>query len=233
MSALRKESMRLLRYICVCSALLLFTVPSYAMTFSSRAVFDAAAPGLPIETFETGLVATAGIVACNGPVSSASGSTCFPVSALLPGAIYSASPGSSLVLIGAGLAAAGNASKVLGPNLFTDTFNINFTNAAIAIGFDVYPGPSAGDVQVTVFDPNENVIGAYTFAAAVGPSFFGVTFNSDLIGRVNVASQATPAGELIDNVAFGIPSATVPEPSSLALMAGGLAVLLRFRRKLS
>jgi hypothetical protein len=225
--------MRLLRYIGVCSALLLFTVPSYAMTFSSRAAFNAAAPGLPIETFETGLVAPGVVVVCNGPVNSALGSTCFPAAGLLPGATYSASPGSTLALVGAGVAQAGNASKVLGPNVFADTFNISFTNA-IAVGFDVYPGPVAGNVQVTVFDPTNVVIGTYTFAAAFGPNFFGVTSNSDLIGRVNVASQSAPQpGELIDNLAFGIPGATVPEPSSLALMVGGLAVLLRFRRKLS
>jgi hypothetical protein len=38
-------------------------------------------------------------------------------------------------------------------------------------------------------------------------------------------------GELIDNVAFGNAGATVPEPSSLVLLTGGLAMLLRLRRK--
>lgn len=225
--------MRLLRYLCVCGVLLSFSVPSYAslITFSSRAVFNAAAPGLPIETFETGLVGAGAIANCNGPVNSASGSTCFPVVGLLPGATYSASPGPSLALIGAGFALVGNASKVLGPTPFADTFNISFINAT-AVGFDVFPGPAAGNVQVTVFDPSNVLLGTFTFAAAFGPNFFGVTSDSDLIGRVNVASQAPNPGELVDNVAFGIP-ATVPEPSSLALMVSGLAVLLRFRRKLS
>jgi hypothetical protein len=151
---------------------------------------------------------------------------------LLPGATYSASPGPVLALLGSGISGVGNTSKVLGPNAFVDTFNINFTNST-AVGFDVFPGPAAGNVQITVFDPSNVSLGVFVFAAGLGPNFFGVTSNSDLIGRVNIASLASAPGELLDNVAFGIPSATVPEPSSLALMVGGLAVLLRFKRKLS
>ena len=87
--------------------------------------------------------------------------------------------------------------------------------------------------QVTVFGLSNVLLGTFTFAAEYGPNFFGVTSDSDLIGRVNVASQSTIPGELVDDVAFGIPGTTVPEPSSLALMIGGLAVLLRFRRTIS
>jgi len=224
--------MGLLRYAGVCGALLLGTVPSYAsvITFSSRALFNAAAPGLPIETFETGLVAPGIIENCDGPVNSASGSTCFPLAGLLPGSTYSASPGPSLALIGAGYMPVGNANTVLGPTLFVDTFNISFTNAT-AVGFDVFPAPVDGSVQIAIFDPSNGLLGTFTFAAVHGPNFFGVTSDSDLIGRVNVASQSTIPGELIDNVAFGIPSAAVPEPSSLTLLVGGLALLLRFRRR--
>ena len=226
--------MRLFRFVCVCGALLLFTVPCYAslLTFSSRAAFNAAAPGLPVETFETGQVAPGSIASCNGPVSSATGNTCFPVGGLLPGAIYGASPGPSLIVFGAAIPGLGNASKVLGPNLFLDSLNINFTNAT-AVGFDVFPGPVAGDVQITVFNLSNVLLGTFDVTAGLGPNFFGVTSNSDLIGRVNIASQANPPGELLDNVAFGIPNTTVPEPSSLALMVGGLAALVRSKRKLS
>ena len=127
--------MKLVKSAC---ALLVFfsSVPGYAttITFATRPAFNAAAPGLPIETFESGLVAPgATVTTCTGPLSSAAGSACFAVETLLPGAIYSASPPNregfdpgGLAVIAAGfLPPLGNASKVLGPTLFSDTFDIS------------------------------------------------------------------------------------------------------------
>jgi hypothetical protein len=64
---------------------LLSSVPSHGalVTYSNRALFNLAAPGFPVETFEAGLVAAGGVTVCTGPLSSASASTCFPVGALL------------------------------------------------------------------------------------------------------------------------------------------------------
>ena len=71
--------MKLVKSAC---ALLVFfsSVPGYAttITFATRPAFNAAAPGLPIETFESGLVAPgATVTTCTGPLSSAAGSACF------------------------------------------------------------------------------------------------------------------------------------------------------------
>ena len=168
-------------------------------------------------------------------MSSAAGSACFAVATLLPGAIYSASPAGGLVVIGAGFPPVGNASKILGPNAFTDTFNISFTAATTAVGFDFFPGPAAGNVQISVFDPGNVSLGVFNIPGALGVNFFGVVSTSDLIGRINITSTVgtTSGGELIDNVAFGNAGATVPEPSSLVLLTGGLAMLLRLRRKIT
>jgi hypothetical protein len=226
--------MKLLKSAC---ALLVFfsSVPGYAttITFATRPAFNAAAPGLPVETFESGLVAPGTITGCTGPLSSAAGSACFAVGTLLPGAIYSASPSGLLVLISAGFPPVGNASKVLGPSPFVDTFNISFTAATTAVGFDFFPGPAAGNVQISVFDPGSVSLGVFTLNAALGANFFGVVSTGDLIGRINITSMTALPGELIDNVAFGNAGATVPEPSSLVLLTSGLAMLIRLRRKIT
>ena len=54
-------------------------LPAHAalITFSDRGLFNVAAPGLTVETFETGLVNAAGITVCNGPLSSNATSACF------------------------------------------------------------------------------------------------------------------------------------------------------------
>jgi hypothetical protein len=156
------------------------------ITFDSRGVFAAAAPGLPIETFEAGLVAPGAVTSCNGSLSGAAASACFPAGGLLPGVVYSAVPGGSLVVVGAGFPPLGNTSKVLGPNVFTDTFNLTFASAS-AIGFDVFPGLLAGNVLVSIFSPADVGLGAFTIPAPLGAAFFGVISDSDLIGRITSA----------------------------------------------
>jgi hypothetical protein len=226
---------RIFRYLCLPLALLLLSVPAYAdlVTFSSLAAFTAAAPGLPVETFESGVAFPNTIIPCAGPLSSAAGGSCFPVATLLPGAVYSASPGPIMALVGAGNPSIGNTSKIVGPATFADTLNVTFAATTTAVGFDVFPGTGAGSIQVSVFDPSNVSLGVFTFPGAVGPNFFGVVSASDLIGRINIMSTVgmAPGAELIDNVAFGNAAATVPESSSLLLLAAGVGLVFRLRKR--
>src|SRR5262245_61065106 len=111
--------------IVVLNVMWLASLPSPAsassITFSSLAAFNAAAPGLPVETFETGLVPAGGVTVCTGALSSAAASACFPIGGLLPGVSYG-NTGQLMALLGAMFDGVGNTSKVLGPNFFADTF---------------------------------------------------------------------------------------------------------------
>ena len=220
------------RVACISWILLAYmALPANAslLTFSSRTEFNAAAPQLPVETFEAGLVGPASATACNGTQSSFISSACFPAGGLLPGASYFAFnpfPGSpQMVVIGPDFPPLENPSKVLGANF--GTMFISFTTANAA-GFDVFPGRTAGDVVISVFSPSDLLLGSFTVTAPLSGAFAGVISDADRIGRINVSGQAPSAP--IDNLAFGtvVPA---PAPSSLAILAAGLAALRCISRR--
>jgi hypothetical protein len=137
-----------------------------------------------------------------------------------------------MVVIGGGFPALGNTSKVLGPNVFVDTFDLTFADAN-AVGFDAFVGPARGNVLISMFSPTNQLLGTTTIAPPLGGTFFGVMSDAGLIGRINVAGQVPALGELIDNLAFGVTVAeTVPEVPTLTLVAIGLVatVVLGCRR---
>jgi len=121
-----------------------------------------------------------------------------------------------------------NTSKVLGTTIPSSSIlTVTFTDAAVAVGFEVFPGPLNGPVVVSVFSPSDAALGTFTIPAIRGGSFFGVLSTTDAMGRLDIDGPNTQSGgELIDNLRF----ATVPEPTSMLLLAAGLALVFRLKR---
>ncbi|HVQ14812.1 MAG TPA: PEP-CTERM sorting domain-containing protein [Vicinamibacterales bacterium] len=227
------------RLLVTSTALGVFACPANAdlITFSSRTTFNAAAPGLPVETFESR--DAEGVLICPGPLMR--GQECPltpgtvlplpPFDGLLPGVTYSSTSG-LLVLVGRdSFTGFDNTSNVLGPFANGDTLDLTFAYAS-AIGFDVFPGFVApGQIVISVFDPVNAPMGSFPILASPTGTFFGVLSGSGRIGRINVDTVAELPGGLVDDVAFG---AAIPEPATILLLGSGLAglgALARRRRR--
>jgi hypothetical protein len=227
----------LARLLVTSTVLIVFACPANAelITFNSRTTFNAAAPGLPVETFD-GTFAEGGVLICLGPLMKGhecprTPGTVDPPSGpvgLLPGITYS-STSSVLVLVGPNsFVGFDNTSNVLGPFAAGDTLDLTFVYAS-AIGFDVFPGFVApGQIVISVFDSVNAPMGRFPILASPSGTFFGVLSGSERIGRINVDTVAELPGGLVDDVAFG---ATIPEPATILLLGSGLAGLGALARR--
>lgn len=224
------------RLLVTSTTLSVFACPANAdlITFTSRTTFNAAAAGLPVETFESR--DAEGVLICPGPLMR--GQECPmtpgtvlpepPFDGLLPGITYSSTSG-ALVLVGPNsFPGFDNTSNVLGPYAGGDTLDLTFTYTS-AVGFDVFPGFVApGEIVISVFDSANAPMGRFPILASPGGTFFGVLSGSGRIGRINVDTVAELPGGLVDGVAFG---ATIPEPATILLLSSGLAGLGALARR--
>jgi hypothetical protein len=83
--------------------------------------------------------------------------------------------------------------------------------------------------MISAFGPTNAPLGSSSLFAPLGGIFFGVISDAGPIGRLNIASQTSQPGELVDNVAFG--NVSVPEPASVLLFGIGLGASALGRRR--
>lgn len=183
--------------------------------FTSRALFQASFPGLPLENFEDGNAPGGGFLTCNSPLSSAGDPACgFNPGDILTGITFQDNPGPDgpdLILLGAGTSL--NPSQALIANTFADAFDIVFDPPVIAAGMDLISTPAPGSgppdiVGIMLFDANDVLFDTDPDAAASGPGNFWGFSSSTPIGRISILSINNQA-EGVDNLEFSGQAALV------------------------
>ena len=195
---------------------------SRALTYySSRAVFDAAYPGLPIEGFENGSMAEATIGTIAHPLDQFSSNAYFDPGDILPGIQFRSSAdhgGEEIAVLGNQFA--GNPSKTAVANTFVDSYRIIFNPPVEATGMDVQSFMGSGTCQVDIYDTNGLVASTTSLGDASGV-FWGVSSDTDPIVAIVITDLGSGA-EGADNIAFQSPD--IPwlseNPISGSLAAG-------------
>ncbi len=190
-------------------------VGSDTTLFATRAAFNAAVPGLPVEDFEEGQVAPNSVVTTAGPIMNGVVNSAFGnPNDILPGIIIQSTdegnPAEEIALLGAGLI--GNASKVLGANWFAYNTEILFPDGVGAVGMDALLN-STGSLVVNVYGMGGQTLYSGSLSSSPQGAFFGMT-SADPIARIVLVSTE---GDLVDNIAFGAVSGTDRYDLTLAI----------------
>ena len=175
--------------------------------YTDRATFEADFPGLALEDFEEGMVGAGGVVLCDEPVNSASNDACFVPGDIIPDVDFRSSSAGGMVILGSGII--GNASIVLGPNFFADSYIINMTGTTFAAGMDLWVGAD-GTVDVNVFDGPDGtgaLLGSTSVAVTGGVGQFTGVESSSLIGSI-ILEETAGGGEVIDD--FSMSDVPIP-----------------------
>lgn len=199
------------------------TADAALVFYLTRATFDAANPGLPVETFSAANIAAGTFTSVNPPVDSTTNDGVFSPGDILPGISIGTSV-NTLVVLGDG--AVTGTTKSVGAGQFSASTNLTFAPGVSAVGTDVFAAPATGPTIAETFEVSVNgasgLLGSTTVSELAGAiAFFGVS--SDVpITSITLHDQANNGSTFVDNIAFGT-SAAVPEPGSLAL--AGISLL--------
>ena len=131
-------------------------------------------------------------------------------------------------------------SNVLDVNFFLP--GTNTTGSTNAFGVIFSDVDVANTTSLQFFDPSNNSLGSFFVPAGAGNqtfSFLGVQFTTERIGRVRITSgnvavgpnDAPPTSDVVTMDDFIYAEVTVPEPTSMLLISGGLIVLGLLARK--
>jgi hypothetical protein len=193
------------------------------ITYSDRTAFDSANPSLSFEGFEN---VTSIDQVLNG-------------TNIADGVRFALTSGSDAYLAPTGQSS--NTSQAVGVNTPASAgWEISFSTAVNAVGFDVFQNFGGGDQSGRTIIADVNVYGAsgllgsFTTSIPSGAAgFAGVFSNSDLITSITVNN--VDSYDVIDNVEFGLQqqAAEVPEPGLLGLFGIGIAGLLASRKRKS
>lgn len=184
--------------------------------YNTRSAFDAAEPGLPVQSFDSANLSGQPYATQPNGINSATNNGVFSTGSILPGlTLGTLNPGAQATALEV-YSGGPVGTKSIGNNWFGDTLVLTFGPGVSAVAEDAFANASsglsfAGTITEETFS-GSTVLGSKTLTEAVGGSvFFGVSSSTLPITSVEITwGGDNDASTFVSNVAFG----TAPEPSS-------------------
>ena len=219
------------------AALALATIPAHAQltSYATRADFNAAFSGLPVETFEAANVGPGTITGIPSPLDNTTSNTVFTTGSIQDGlriADTGADSGDSKALAVTGAGATTYASKAVYDNFYSDGLTLTFYNngGVQAVGLDLISYVTAATQTVPDYR-GATVLGLYPPTVSAKGTFFGVSSGGAPITSLSIAGDDSHTRG-VDNIAFG---GAAPEPATwLPFAFTGLAaatLILKAKRR--
>ncbi len=205
------------------------------ISYSNRALFNIASPGLPTDGFEAGNVGSSQILTIpSGTLDKNTSNSVFSTGSILDGLRVSVRNSGGIaggldIAGGATVFAAGDNTKVILADQTADTLDLNFYNGTTnTVGFDLLTNSNEGNSYTIQVFSGATLLRSDVLLISGGLVRF-VGYSSDsVITRVNINAPVT---ETVDNVTFGTTGSATPEPGNVAFLVGltGAGLLLRRR----
>lgn len=197
--------------------------------YGSRASFNSAVPGATLEDFEVGLIGPGGWASIASPLDKNSNNGVYSPGDIKDGVRFVGenSPGFTDFFLGNGW---GPYLTIGLSSVYTGTgIAMEFTDPNIhSVGIDILQNFGNGGTTVSIFGTSGLLANVQVSVTDWQGTFFGFS-STDVISKVVVYDGELNSGyDGVDNVAF---SQSVPEPTSIAAIGCGLALLLRRRSR--
>jgi uncharacterized repeat protein (TIGR01451 family) len=174
--------------------------------YTDKATFQAAAPGLTTEDFESTGLFNPDFIVCSDPFSNFTDDDCWNPGDIALGLTIGSSSRSATVVLAPSYY--GSPSIATGANAFEDATEVGFPAGTLAAGMDLIAAVQE-DFTISVFGANDVLLGTTTAQGNASGLFFGVK-STLAIKRIELASDEDT---LVDNVSFEAPTGSVADMS--------------------
>jgi hypothetical protein len=199
------------------------------MQYATRAAFNAAFPGLPVEDFEEARVPASSSATMSGPLDINTNNLIFHPNEILNGLRVNVpntvSNPANMFVSGPGFATyvshaiSFNSATTPAPQITVDLYN----GGVPSIGLDVTSNPNGNSVTVTALS-GVTILGSFLVANAQGAgTFFGISSDAQPITQLQFTNGNFYG---VDNIALA-----VPEPAALIASVTFAATIILTRRR--
>jgi hypothetical protein len=187
------------------SALALAAAPVAHATlvfYTDQASFEAAAPSLAHENFETANVGSGAVKTCSDPYGRATSDDCWQTGAVAPSLSISSLYGNGTTVVGPYFRQNNSVMTGINTSVPGNILRVSFPSATTAIGMYLIRQEAVGNVVVSAYGPAGPALITTAFSTAPTGTFLGIVSTGESLERLDLSVLDSDA-VYVDDVFFG------------------------------